>query len=466
MRRSRSRLLAVSLLAIAASGATRPRYGGTLRMETSSAIASLDPAAPGAGAKERAERLIFENLAVFDESGTLQPKLAAGWQHDPDYRRWQIEVRAGIKFQNGQPLTSTVVAESLRRSLTAQNPKIYAESGHVTIETSSPSPNLLAELVKPQNAIVLRSSSGELSGTGPFKVAGRQEGKQISLIANEDYWSGRPYLDGVELMLARAPRDQLLDLELGKADLVEVELDQARRVQQEGERTLSSNPSELLALVFNPGSATAKDERVRKAIALSLDRDSIHSVFLQRQGEPSAALLPQWMTGYAFLFPVGRDVEQARELQLKLPSLTLDYDFADPSARAVAERIAVNAREAGVVMQAVGENLAARSGHGDAYITRVPLRTVDARTALENIAAALPFQAGDETERARNSEQLFRAEGAMLSGYRIIPIAHLPETYGLSARVRNWVVPEEGGWKLDEVWLESGAPAAGSQGHP
>src|SRR4029077_13990596 len=143
---------------------------------------------------------------------------------------------------------STVVAESLRRSLASQNAKIYAESGHVTIESASPVPNLLAELVKPQNAIVLRASSGELSGTGPFKVAGRQEGRQISLIANEDYWSGRPYLDGVELMLARAPRDQLRDLELGKADVVEVELDQARRVQQEGERALSSNPSELLAL--------------------------------------------------------------------------------------------------------------------------------------------------------------------------------------------------------------------------
>src|SRR4029077_17672251 len=107
-----------------------------------------------------------------------------------------------------------------------------------------------------------------------------------------------------------------------------------------------------------------------------------------------------------------------------------------------------------------------RSGHADAYVTRIPLRTVDARTALENIAAALPFQAGDEIERARNSEQLFRAEGAMLSGYRIIPIAHLPETYGLSARVRNWVVPGTGGWILDDVWLESGPSPAESQGHP
>ena len=166
------------------------------------------------------------------------------------------------------------------------------------------------------------------------------------MIAHDDYWAGLPYLDGVEVTVARAPRDQLLDLELGTADVVEVELDQVRQVQQQGARVASSNPSDLLALVFNPASAAARDERVRRAIALAIDRDSIHSVFLQRQGEPSAALLPQWMTGYAFLFPTGRDVEQARELQLKLPSLALDYDFADPIARAVAERVAVNAREA------------------------------------------------------------------------------------------------------------------------
>src|SRR5437588_3398854 len=454
-------LLAVSLLAIAASGGTRTRYGGTLRVETSSAIVSLDPAAPGGGEKERIQKLIFENLAAFDESGMLQPNLAASWQHDAEYRHWVIDIRAGINFQNGQPLTSTIAAESLRRSLAAENAKIYAESGHVTIECTSPAPGLLAELSKPQNAIVLRSATGELSGTGTFKPSSKPDGKKISLIAHDDYWAGRPYLDGVEVAVARAPRDQLLDLELGTADVVEVELDQVRQLQQEGERVASSNPSDLLALVFNPASAAAKNERVRRAIALAIDRDSIHSVFLQRQGEPSAALLPQWMTGYAFLFPTGRDVEQARELQLKLPSLALDYDFADPIARAVAERVAVNAREAGVVMQTVGENLAARGGTGDAYIARIRLGTVDARTALENIEFALPFQAGEDAGRARNSEQLFRLEGDLLSGYRVIPIAHLPETYGLSARLKNWSETLEGGWKLEDVWLEGGSPAAG-----
>ena len=184
MRRSLSPLLAASLFAIAAAAATRPHYGGTLRAETRSAIASLDPAIPEAGAKQRVAGLIFENLVAFDGSGMPQPRLAIGWQHDAEYRHWEIEIRAGIKFQNGELLTSTVAAESLRKSLAPANAKIYAESGHVTIESESPASNLLAELAQPRNAIVSRPASGDLSGTGPFKFVAKPQKKQISLAAS------------------------------------------------------------------------------------------------------------------------------------------------------------------------------------------------------------------------------------------------------------------------------------------
>ena len=58
-------------------------------------------------------------------------------------------------------------------------------------------------------------------------------------------------------------------------------------------------------------------------------------------------------------------------------------------------------------------------------------------------------------------EQLFHAESALLQDASIIPLAHLPETYGLSARVRNWTEPVAGGWPLADVWVETQ-----SGGHP
>lgn len=429
---------------------------------------ALDPAMMSGGsgsAQERVESLIFENLVEFDDSGTLQPKLASGWQHSPDYKHWEFEIRAGVKFQNGQPLTSALAAESLRHSLATTSVKVSAESGHVVMEGDTAMTDLGAELAKPRNALVWRSANGELSGTGPFRVAGKQS-KQVSLAANDDHWDGRPYLDGVEITTERATREQLIDLELGKADVIELELDQNRQAQQSGERVASSEPAELLALVFNPGSGAARDERLRRALALAIDRAAICNVLLQRQAEATAALLPQWMTGYAFLFPSGRDLEQAREQQIKTPSITLDYDFADTSAKVIAERIAVNAREAGIVVQTVGENLTVRAGNGDATILRVRLGSADAKTALENVAAALSIQRPEELQRAHNPEHLYGAESAMLADHRIIPIAHVPENHGLSARVKNWVTGPEGGWRLEDVWLAAGAAGETAAGHP
>ena len=59
-------------------------------------------------------------------------------------------------------------------------------------------------------------------------------------------------------------------------------------------------------------------------------------------------------------------------------------------------------------------------------------------------------------------EQLFQAESALLEDSSIIPLAHLPETYGMSSRVRNWAEPQTGGWPLADVWLEASAVG----GHP
>lgn len=450
-----------------ACAATRPHYGGVLRVETRSALPSADPRTTiGAGsAQEKVALLAFETLVWFDGNGNLQPKLATGWQHSPDYKRWELEIRAGVRFNNGQLLTSALAAESLRRSLAGTVVNASTENGHLVVEGDVPLTSLLAELARARNAIALRAANGELIGTGPFKLVAARPGEGLSLRANDAYWQGRPYLDGIEITPERSPRDQAIDLELGKADVVELQLDQTRQAQQVGERVVSSAPMELIALRFNPGSPAARDERVRRALALSIDRGSIAKVLLQRQAEPAAALLPQWMTGYAFLFPIGRNLEQAREEQLKAPSLILNYDFADGSAKAIAERIAVNAREAGIVVQTVGENLAARTGNGDAAIVRLRLESIDPRSALENAAVALSIQAPEELQRARTPEQLYRAESAMLADHRVIPIAHAPESYGLGARVKNWATTAEGGWRLEDVWLTTGdtagAPAAG-----
>ncbi len=133
----------------------------------------------------------------------------------------------------------------------------------------------------------------------------------------------------------------------GSADIVQLGLGEMPRLQN-GRRLWSSAPVRLVALVFGP---RVDDPRVREALALAVDRDAIHSVLLQRQGEISGALLPQWLSGLRVSIsrPPPISIARARSPAASLASArTLSLAVDDPALRRIADRIALNARDAGL----------------------------------------------------------------------------------------------------------------------
>ena len=259
-------------------------------------------------------------------------------------------------------------------------------------------------------------------------------GRHLSLAAFDEYWGGRPFLDSVEIEMGRATREQFVDLQMGKADVIELAPNEMRTAAERGTKTWMSAPVELLALFFGPGRAS-DDARLREALALSIDRTAIHNVLLQRQGVITGALLPQWLSGYAFLFPTAMDLARARQLVAEVPSadrtLPLAYDAADPQARILAERIAVNARDAGITLQVTNQP------RPELRLVRARFSSLDAPSALAELSAALGL--GDthlQTGRHR-PEALYTAERALLEGFRVVPLFHLPDVYGVGAKVQN-----------------------------
>jgi peptide/nickel transport system substrate-binding protein len=426
-----------SLLPVAAVAATRPHYGGTLRVQMKARVAALDLAA--LAAEEKLASLAFDRLVTLDELAQPQPALAASWRHDADFKRWEFQLRPGVKFHDGTSLTAAAAASALERL------GATAVGDTLVIRSDQPAPKLLAALADTGQSIWKRGADGALVGTGPFRIANWEPGKRAVFAANEDYWAGRPYLDGVEIEMGRSPRDQALDFDLKSADLVELGVNEVRRAAQNGRKTWTSAPADLLTLVFDP----ASEERVREAIALSIDRAAIHNVLLQKQGAAAGALLPQWLSGYEFLFPDSRDLERARRLARGAPPVTIAYDPQDAMARLIVERIAVNAREAGLVIRPV-----AGAQPGAARITRARIQSTDAGQALASAATALGF----ETAAPASPEALYAAERTLLLGFRVIPLFHLPELLGLGSRVRNWTPTRWGGWKLENVWLAPEKP--------
>jgi peptide/nickel transport system substrate-binding protein len=437
------------LLSVCAHAETRPQYGATLRTATRIAPASLDPAdksQPDWVAQRNLTRLMFDTLVTMDNRGRLRPALAMSWQAAPGYQRWQFWLRRGVKFHDGSPLTAEAVAAALRGA----NPdwSVVPATDSVIIERNVPDADVPAWLARARNAITKRSEGGTLIGTGPFHITGWQPGKKLTLAADENYWGGRPFLDAIEIEMGQASRDQLLAMDLGKADIAEVAAEQAHRASTEGRRVVTSAPVELMALVFARERQSPEDGKLREALALSIDRSSIRSVVLQGAGEPSGGILPNWISGYGFVFTAGQNLDRARQLRSEVPrapSWTLGYDAGDPLARVIAERIALNARDAGLTLQTT------TSGTTDLRLVRGTLASLNPRIALAAAAAANGMAAPKLS--GNSADDLYQGESGMLQAQRLIPLFQLPVSYALSPAVKDWDQDRDGSRHLENVWL-------------
>jgi ABC-type transport system substrate-binding protein len=445
----------VMVAGLTAGAETRLQYGGALHVALRAAPASLDPAdvsqdvsQDSAQADSFARRsltmLMFDTLVTVDDNERVQPSLATVWQIQPGSQRWQFRMRRGVKFHDGTPLTAETAAASLRAANPSWN--VVADADSVVIESSDA--NLLAELALTRNAIVKRSTDNK-SGTGPFQVVDWQPGRKLSLTAWEDCWRGRPFLDAIEIEMGKSFRDQMTALELGKADLVEVAPEQARRVSQDRRRLASSSPVELLALLFTRDVASADEKLLREALALSVERGSIRSVLLQGAGQATGGILPSWMSGYGFVFPVDADLPRARQEREQVgsrPVWTLGYDGSDPLARLLAERIALNAKDAGLVLQP------AATATAELRLVRIPLAAPDPWIALAGVAnfAGLPTAKNHD-----GVEDLYASEVGMLGTLRLIPLFHLPVSYASATRLKSWTLRPDGSFSLADAWLAS-----------
>jgi peptide/nickel transport system substrate-binding protein len=452
-------LAAVSVaLGVAAPASTRPHYGGTLRLSVREAPASLDPSdssQAGVFALPSLSHLIFDTLITLDGRGQAQPALATSWQADPGNQRWQFSIRRGVTFQDGTPVSSDAVAASLR----AVNPnwKIFAVGETVVVECDAATSHLPAVLALPRYGIA-RRGGGKLAGSGPFAISRWEPGKKLTLTARDDYWGGRAFVDAIEIEMGKSFRDQMIALDLGLADIVEISPDQARHAVLEGRRVESSAPAEWMALVFSHDSQSAEDGKSREALALSIDRESMNRALLQGAGEPAGTLLPNWLTGYAFLFPAAVDLQRARQIRGNPrvgPAWSLASDASDPLCRVIAARIGLNALDAGLVLLEPF-SLPTSSTVPDIRLVRMPLPSLDARVALSELTAGLrlpsPKFDGDP------AFSLYAAENALLQSRRVIPLLHLRTATALSANVMGWQEDPDGSWRLQNVWLETRKP--------
>jgi len=274
--------------------------GGTLRIGSALPDGSLEPPLLQSLAAISLTHIAGEQLVFADKNAVLRPRLATSWKTSRGGRSWTFQIRRGVRFHDGKPLTTDDVVATFKRLL---GPDSQAQSsykgvigsvrkvGRNAVRFDLEAPNGLFPYLTGQmtyQSVILPKSyqipsdlskpgeyTSKMNGTGPFKLKENRGPGGLSFVANPQYWGGRPALDAVEIQILD-DQARVTGLQSGQIDLaVQIGFEAARQLQSAGKTILPIRSANHRYLNMNVTVEPFKDVRVRQAIALALSRPDI-----------------------------------------------------------------------------------------------------------------------------------------------------------------------------------------------
>ncbi len=260
---------------------------------------------------------IFETLTRLTRSFGLQPGLAVRWE-SPSPEQWRFHLRPDVTFHNGARLDAAAVAASLETVARRQNrprgldPGTARANGDVVeITLTAPNARLAEQLAGPSMGIQAPGTSAgpgdepatTPTGTGPFRFESYQPGVSLVVKAYDGYWGGRPELNSLTFRFG-PERDAGRLLATRQVELVgHVAYDSLPKVSGRTDSLESSQPARAVYLLLNTGGideyTTLKDDNVRRAVALAVDRDAVQKAAWPEEGDGNASLIPALVLGEA-----------------------------------------------------------------------------------------------------------------------------------------------------------------------
>jgi peptide/nickel transport system substrate-binding protein len=314
-------------------GCSRKPDPNTLVMEIESSPTNLDPRVGVDAQSQRIDELLFDSLVHRDEHFKLQPWLAESWEI-PDPLTYIFHLRHGVRFHNGQPLTSRDVKWTFDSLLSGnlRSPKTSTYAAVARIDTpdeytvifhlKSPFSPLLWNLSDGAIGIVPFGSGEDfnrkLVGSGPFRFVSAQQDKDVVIDRNPDYWAAPAKIQRVNFKVIPDATTRALELRKQSADVTLNSLvpDTVVTLERDRDLTVMQSPGTTYAyLAMNLRDPILKDVRVRRAIAYAIDVQPIIHYLLRDEARPAYSILPPQHWAYdANVNTHPHDPQRAREL--------------------------------------------------------------------------------------------------------------------------------------------------------
>lgn len=287
-----------------------PVRGGVLKISHSNRIATLNVLQLSGPAEYPCVDMIYSGLTRMGSGFGPVPDLAEGWEGNDDATEFTFRLRPNVTFHDGTPLHADDVVATMNAIL---DPATGSPARSVldmieSVESVDPLtvrfglsvsyadfPTSLAHAnARIVSAAALAGPPGDLetkpNGTGPFKLERYDSATVVRLVKNENYFiEGRPYLDAVEMHLFPDLAAETTSFLSGATDvLLNVEqADYARISESAGVTALRVPSGRFVNVVMRQDQPPFDDVRVRKALAMSVDRQLLVDIVLEGLGRPA-----------------------------------------------------------------------------------------------------------------------------------------------------------------------------------
>jgi peptide/nickel transport system substrate-binding protein len=365
MRRNLGGFATAGVLLITLSLATRApaqKAGGILRMPHLDSPASMSIHEESTISTLAPMMGVFNNLVMFDQHvkqnspQSIVPDLASGWSWNEEGTALTFTLRQGVKWHDGRPFTARDVQctwdlltgkanEKLRvnprKSWYRNLDEVTADGDYqVTFHLKQPQPAFIALLASGWSPVYPchvppRDMRTHPIGTGPFKFVEFKPNEVIRIARNPDYWKpGRPYLDGIEYTIIKNPSTAIMAFAAGNFDRYAVgilSIPLMKQIQSQSPQAICEvvpwNIPRML--LVNRAAPPFDNPELRRAVALTLDRQAFIDILGDGQGSIGGAMMP----------PPAGAWGMPREILLTLPTYGPDVAKNRAEAREIMKKL-------------------------------------------------------------------------------------------------------------------------------
>lgn len=285
---------------------------------------------------------VWEPLITMDMNGQPVGKLAKDWEMSQDAKTWTFHLQEGVTFHDGEPFNADAVIYNFDRMRSEvktsgfynlnidsfypnldEVTKVDDYTIQLTFKEASPSllytmTNFGSAMFSPKCFDDNYNFTGIAQGTGPLKITENVADQYVLLERNDNYWGEKAVAKSIRVKTIPDVNTRFSALKsgeiMGVIDLKAITPSLATQLVTDSQFAITTTNSTMIDfLCLNGTVAPFQDIKMRQAVSLMIDRETIANQIYLGYASPTTNLL-NYSTPFYKEFPVEYDVEKAKSL--------------------------------------------------------------------------------------------------------------------------------------------------------